>query len=103
MLAFVIELFTIVGFASLSDASGGVRLLFGALAGIAWAFPFLAGQAPRSGSGSRSPSSRTRGGDGAMFARRRRTSPNCSTQRRFRRICLRRELGSLLAGDRRRS
>jgi MFS family permease len=42
MLAFVIELFTIVGFASLSDRIGRRPVyMFGALAGIAWAFPFF--------------------------------------------------------------
>jgi MFS family permease len=42
MLAFGIELFTIVGFASLSDRIGRRPVyMFGALAGIAWAFPFF--------------------------------------------------------------
>jgi metabolite-proton symporter len=42
MLAFVIELFAIVGFASLSDRIGRRPVyMFGALAGIAWAFPFF--------------------------------------------------------------
>jgi hypothetical protein len=42
MLAFVVELFTIVGFATLSDRIGRRPVyLFGALAGIAWAFPFF--------------------------------------------------------------
>lgn len=42
MLAFVIELFTIMGFASLSDRIGRRPVyMFGALAGIAWAFPFF--------------------------------------------------------------
>src|SRR5437868_14279585 len=42
MLAFVIELFTIVGFATLSDRVGRRPVyMFGALAGIAWAFPFF--------------------------------------------------------------
>jgi MFS family permease len=42
MLAFVIELFTIVGFASLSDRIGRRPVyIFGALAGIVWAFPFF--------------------------------------------------------------
>jgi MFS family permease len=42
MLAFVIELFTIVGFATLSDRIGRRPVyLFGALAGIVWAFPFF--------------------------------------------------------------
>ncbi|MBX9646621.1 MAG: MHS family MFS transporter [Xanthobacteraceae bacterium] len=42
MLAFVIELFTIVGFATLSDRIGRRPVyMFGALAGIAWAFPFF--------------------------------------------------------------
>jgi MFS family permease len=42
MLAFVIELFTIVGFAMLSDRIGRRPVyMFGALAGIAWAFPFF--------------------------------------------------------------
>jgi MFS family permease len=41
MLAFVVELFTIVGFATLSDRIGRRPVyMFGALAGIAWAFPF---------------------------------------------------------------
>jgi MFS family permease len=42
MLAFVIELFTIVGFASLSDRIGRRPVyMFGALAGVAFAFPFF--------------------------------------------------------------
>jgi MFS family permease len=42
MLAFVIELFTIIGFAVLSDRIGRRPVyVFGALAGIAWAFPFF--------------------------------------------------------------
>jgi metabolite-proton symporter len=42
MLAFVIELFAIVGFAALSDKVGRRPVyMFGALAGIAWAFPFF--------------------------------------------------------------
>src|SRR5882724_9577794 len=42
MLAFVVELFTIVGFASLSDHIGRRPVyMFGALAGVAWAFPFF--------------------------------------------------------------
>ncbi|MBV9456583.1 MAG: MHS family MFS transporter [Bradyrhizobium sp.] len=42
MLAFVIELFAIVGFASLSDRIGRRPVyLFGALCGIAFAFPFF--------------------------------------------------------------
>src|SRR6476659_10128770 len=42
MLAFVIELFTIVGFAALSDRVGRRPVyIFGALAGIVWAFPFF--------------------------------------------------------------
>jgi len=42
MLAFVVELFAIVGFASLSDRIGRREVyIFGALAGIAWAFPFF--------------------------------------------------------------
>ena len=42
MLAFVVELFTIVGFAALSDRVGRRPVyMFGALAGIAWAFPFF--------------------------------------------------------------
>src|SRR5438034_6020191 len=42
MLAFIIELFTIVGFAALSDRLGRRPVyMFGALAGIAWAFPFF--------------------------------------------------------------
>src|ERR1700752_5281263 len=42
MLAFVIELFAIVGFASLSDRVGRRPVyIFGALAGIVWAFPFF--------------------------------------------------------------
>ena len=42
MLAFVIELFTIVGFATLSDRIGRRPVyMFGALAGIVWAFPFF--------------------------------------------------------------
>src|ERR1700710_1542683 len=42
MLAFVIELFTIVGFASLSDRIGRRPVyIFGALCGIVWAFPFF--------------------------------------------------------------
>src|ERR1700709_619600 len=42
MLAFVIELFTIIGFASLSDRVGRRPVyIFGALCGIAWAFPFF--------------------------------------------------------------
>jgi metabolite-proton symporter len=42
MLAFVIELFAIVGFATLSDRIGRRPVyMFGALAGIAWAFPFF--------------------------------------------------------------
>src|SRR5437016_5068242 len=42
MLAFVVELFTIVGFASLSGRIWRRAVyLFGALAGIVWAFPFF--------------------------------------------------------------
>jgi MFS family permease len=42
MLAFIIELFTIIGFAALSDRLGRRPVyMFGALAGIAWAFPFF--------------------------------------------------------------
>src|ERR1700754_2892559 len=42
MLAFVIELFAIVGFASLSDRIGRRPVyIFGALCGIVWAFPFF--------------------------------------------------------------
>jgi MFS family permease len=42
MLAFVVELFAIVGFASLSDRIGRRPVyIFGALCGIAWAFPFF--------------------------------------------------------------
>src|SRR5258706_2127337 len=42
MLAFIIELFTIMGFAALSDRIGRRPVyIFGALAGIAWAFPFF--------------------------------------------------------------
>src|SRR5438046_1465286 len=42
MLAFVVELFTIMGFAALSDRIGRRPVyMFGALAGIAWAFPFF--------------------------------------------------------------
>src|SRR6516225_8158514 len=42
MLAFFIELFAIVGFASLSDRIGRRPVyMFGALAGIVWAFPFF--------------------------------------------------------------
>src|SRR5215469_9393868 len=42
MLAFAVELFTIVGFASLSDRIGRRPVyLFGALCGIAFAFPFF--------------------------------------------------------------
>ena len=42
MLAFVVELFTIVGFAALSDRIGRRPVyMFGALAGIVWAFPFF--------------------------------------------------------------
>src|SRR6266436_1005676 len=42
MLAFIIELFTIMGFAALSDRIGRRPVyMFGALAGIAWAFPFF--------------------------------------------------------------
>jgi len=42
MLAFVIELFAIMGFAALSDRIGRRPVyMFGALAGIAWAFPFF--------------------------------------------------------------
>jgi MFS family permease len=42
MLAFFIELFAIVGFASLSDRVGRRPVyLFGALAGVAFAFPFF--------------------------------------------------------------
>jgi MFS family permease len=42
MLAFVIELFAIIGFAALSDRIGRRPVyMFGALAGIAWAFPFF--------------------------------------------------------------
>ena len=42
MLAFTIELFTIVGFASLSDRIGRRPVyLFGALCGVAFAFPFF--------------------------------------------------------------
>jgi MFS family permease len=42
MLAFVIELFTIVGFATLSDRIGRRPVyMFGALAGVAFAFPFF--------------------------------------------------------------
>src|SRR5258705_9955360 len=42
MLAFVIELFTIMGFAALSDRIGRRPVyIFGALAGVAWAFPFF--------------------------------------------------------------
>src|ERR1700675_1563335 len=42
MLAFVVELFTIVGFATLSDRIGRRPVyMFGALAGVAWAFPFF--------------------------------------------------------------
>jgi MFS family permease len=42
MLAFVIELFAIVGFATLSDRIGRRPVyMFGALAGIAFAFPFF--------------------------------------------------------------
>jgi MFS family permease len=42
MLAFVIELFAIMGFASLSDRIGRRPVyMFGALAGIGWAFPFF--------------------------------------------------------------
>src|SRR6476469_5975764 len=42
MLAFVIELLTIVGFATLSDRIGRRPVyMFGALAGIVWAFPFF--------------------------------------------------------------
>ena len=42
MLAFVIELFTIMGFAALSDRIGRRPVyMFGALAGIVWAFPFF--------------------------------------------------------------
>jgi MFS family permease len=42
MLAFVIELFAIVGFATLSDRVGRRPVyMFGALAGVAFAFPFF--------------------------------------------------------------
>src|ERR1700750_1082641 len=42
MLAFLVELFTIVGFATLSDRVGRRPVyMFGALCGIAWAFPFF--------------------------------------------------------------
>jgi metabolite-proton symporter len=42
MLAFVVELFTIVGFAALSDRIGRRPVyMFGALAGVAFAFPFF--------------------------------------------------------------
>src|SRR5580700_8588499 len=42
MLAFVVELFAIVGFASLSDRIGRRPVyMFGALAGVAFAFPFF--------------------------------------------------------------
>jgi metabolite-proton symporter len=42
MLAFVVELFAIMGFAALSDRIGRRPVyMFGALAGIAWAFPFF--------------------------------------------------------------
>lgn len=42
MLAFVVELFTIIGFATLSDRIGRRPVyMFGALFGIAWAFPFF--------------------------------------------------------------
>jgi metabolite-proton symporter len=42
MLAFVVELFAILGFAALSDRIGRRPVyMFGALAGIAWAFPFF--------------------------------------------------------------
>ncbi|MFN1208789.1 MFS transporter, partial [Enterococcus lactis] len=42
MLAFVIELFAIMGFAALSDRIGRRPVyMFGALACIAWAFPFF--------------------------------------------------------------
>jgi MFS family permease len=42
MLAFIIELFTIMGFAALSDRIGRRPVyMFGALAGIVWAFPFF--------------------------------------------------------------
>jgi len=42
MLAFVIELFAILGFAALSDRIGRRPVyMFGALAGIVWAFPFF--------------------------------------------------------------
>jgi MFS family permease len=42
MLAFIIELFAIIGFAALSDRIGRRPVyMFGALAGIAWAFPFF--------------------------------------------------------------
>jgi metabolite-proton symporter len=42
MLAFVVELFTIVGFATLSDRIGRRPVyMFGALAGVAFAFPFF--------------------------------------------------------------
>jgi metabolite-proton symporter len=42
MLAFVIELFAIMGFAALSDRIGRRPVyMFGALAGIVWAFPFF--------------------------------------------------------------
>ena len=42
MLAFVVELFAIVGFAALSDRIGRRPVyMFGALAGVAFAFPFF--------------------------------------------------------------
>jgi MFS family permease len=42
MLAFVVELFTIVGFAALSDRVGRRPVyIFGALAGVAFAYPFF--------------------------------------------------------------
>src|SRR6266576_3188354 len=83
MLAFVIELFTIVGFATLSDRIGRRPVyMFGALAGIAWAFI-----------GARAVVTAAMFGPQAAYF-----AELFPPQRRFAGFAFARELGSLLAG-----
>src|SRR6201747_1510998 len=101
MLAFVIQLFTIVGFASLSDRIGRRPVyMFGALAGVAFAFPFFWLVGTKEGIWIGVPFMGARGVvRAALFAPQAVSFAELfPPQRRFAGFAFARELGSLLAG-----
>ena len=101
MLAFVVELFAIVGFASLSDRIGRRPVyMFGALCGVAFAFPFFWLVGTKAVDLDRARlHHRARGGDGGDVRPAggllRRAVPAAAA---LRGLCLRPRTGSLLAG-----